>query len=32
LYPDGRSEELPLRDKDDFARGLLDRAAKLFVT
>ncbi len=30
LYPDGRSEELPLRPKDDFARILLERAMALF--
>jgi len=31
LYPDGRSEDLPMRDKQSFATTLLDRAGKLFV-
>jgi phosphopantothenoylcysteine decarboxylase / phosphopantothenate---cysteine ligase len=30
LYPDGRSEELPLRGKDAFARVLIERCAALF--
>jgi phosphopantothenoylcysteine decarboxylase / phosphopantothenate---cysteine ligase len=31
LYPDGRADELPLRDKPSFAAVLLERAARLFV-
>jgi phosphopantothenoylcysteine decarboxylase/phosphopantothenate--cysteine ligase len=31
LWPDGRSEELPTRDKPAFANVLLDRAAGLFA-
>jgi phosphopantothenoylcysteine decarboxylase / phosphopantothenate---cysteine ligase len=31
LYPDGRSEELPMQGKADFARTLLARAAALFA-
>jgi phosphopantothenoylcysteine synthetase/decarboxylase len=31
LYPDGRSEELPMQAKGDFARTLLARAAALFA-
>jgi phosphopantothenoylcysteine decarboxylase/phosphopantothenate--cysteine ligase len=30
LYPDGRSEELPCRGKDDFADILLQRVVALF--
>jgi len=30
LYPDGRSEDLPLRGKADFARILIERSASLF--
>ena len=32
LWPDGRSEELPLRPKAEFARVLIERAEKLFAT
>src|SRR5436190_20339044 len=32
LYPDGRTEELPLRDKASFAQVLIDRAAALFAS
>jgi phosphopantothenoylcysteine decarboxylase/phosphopantothenate--cysteine ligase len=31
LYPDGRSEELPMREKSDFARVLIERVAALFA-
>jgi phosphopantothenoylcysteine decarboxylase/phosphopantothenate--cysteine ligase len=31
LYPDGRTEELPLTEKSRFAEILLDRAARLFA-
>ena len=31
LWPDGRSEELPIQDKIDFARTLLARSAALFA-
>ena len=31
LWPDGRSEELPMRDKASFARLLIERAAALFA-
>jgi phosphopantothenoylcysteine decarboxylase / phosphopantothenate---cysteine ligase len=31
LYPNGRSEELPMQPKSDFARTLLARAAALFA-
>jgi phosphopantothenoylcysteine decarboxylase/phosphopantothenate--cysteine ligase len=30
LYPDGRTEELPLRDKASFAQVLIERSAALF--
>lgn len=31
LWPDGRAEELPLREKPDFARVLIERAEALFA-
>jgi phosphopantothenoylcysteine decarboxylase/phosphopantothenate--cysteine ligase len=31
VYPDGRTEELPLRDKPSFARTLIERSTALFI-